>query len=236
MTSESIHEDPKTAAFFDSHQPTYATSRLDFVIEGLAGGSSDARLIDIGAGDGANLRYILDNSELTDVTGLDVSSAYVDRIKADLGCEAICGSILDDDFVGERAGQYDVAVMAAVLHHIVGDTRAESRAMATKAVANSLRLLAPGGRFFLFEPCYEPRQALTGVFWTKQLFAKAFSGRFELGPSWFNIGEPIVSYYGPDEVFSMIEQAGATHEVKARRSKRLAGLIKRSPLGIEVRP
>lgn len=230
-------EDLRTAAFFDKNQPTYPPARLDFVIEALANATEDQKLIDVGAGDGQTLRHLLANTPITDVTGLDVSEKYAEVMRTELGCDALCGSILDRGFVSQHAGQYDYVVIAAVLHHIVGSTRKESIAFAEEAVRNCLELVRPGGKLFIYEPCYEPQQVLTGVFWIKRLLSKVLPGRLEVGPSWLNFGEPIVSYYSPERVEEMVRKAGATGErIQVRNPRRLGGLIKRSPIGLVIEP
>lgn len=227
-------EDPRTAAYFDGSQPSYSTSRLDFVVDRLADAGADLRLIDIGAGDGATLDHILRNSHVTDVTGLDVSAKYVEKIRTELGCEAICGSILDDALVAEHAQTFDVAVLAAVLHHIVGPTRSVSRQFAEQAIRNSLALVKPGGHLYIYEPCYSPRALMAIVFWLKRAVTSVTEGRRELGSTWMNFGEPVVSYYTPAELETMVMRSASTYSLTSGGIKRLGGLITRQRMEVEV--
>jgi SAM-dependent methyltransferase len=150
------------------------------------------------------------------------------------------GSILDPDFVASLPGGYDVVVMAAVLHHLVGRTRRSSRRLADTALRHALGLLAPGGRLVIVEPTYAPRWAMTALFWVKQILGVA-GRRIELG-KWNNLGAPLVSYYDPAGIRGLVGDAGGSvvrsHDrpQRLRRLPRVLGIRGRWTTTVLVRP
>ena len=84
--------------------------------------------------------------------GLDVSARCLEQTRERVDAETFLGSVLDRELVDSIGPKYDFAVVAAVLHHLIGDSRRESREHAKLAVANSKRLLKPGGHLIIHEP------------------------------------------------------------------------------------
>ena len=65
--------------------------------------------------------------------------------QGEVAAEVYRASVLDDATVARFRGRFDLAVMAAVLHHLVGATRRTSHRAANRAVSNALELVKPGG-------------------------------------------------------------------------------------------
>lgn len=215
-------DDKKTEAYFDQFTPNFPPKRFFFAIEFLREHIAPGqRLIDIGCGDGATLALIRRETELEDLTGLDIAPAYLEHAKEATGCGTIVGSILDDSLVSEHESQYDYAVLGAVLHHLIGSSRRQSRLAAQRCLENSLRLLRRGGHLVVFEPTFRPRSLMWGVFWIKLILGSMIPRRLELGRSWLNVAQPVVSYYSRDEVEKMIDRTGArsveSHDVEPTR-------------------
>jgi SAM-dependent methyltransferase len=106
------------------------------------------RVLDIGCGPGALLRYLPDTTYI----GFDRNQAYVERarrIYGDRG-EFICDDVAN--FANHALAQVDVAVAIGILHHL-NDELALSLLRAT---AGALR---PDGRLITVDPCYHAEQS-----------------------------------------------------------------------------
>lgn len=215
--------------------PHFNPRRFEFAIDYVqARVRPGARLIDVGCGDGTTLGFFRRAVGALELTGLDVSCAYLRKARENVACEVVHGSILDHDLVARLADRFDFVVIGSVLHHLIGSTRAASREAARSCLRNAARMTARGGALIVFEPAWQPRIAMDGVFYTKRFFGRFSRGRLELGPSWLNIGEPVVSYYGPAELDAMVDSLPDV-KVAVRRvvdSKRAGGILRRTGLGL----
>lgn len=202
--------DRKTLEYFDSHTPEYGEERLARaagIIRRLA--RPESSLVEIGCGTGNVLHYLGEETGLKRLCGVDVSSNCLDALSRRMDCERRRGSILDEGFVSSLEGRFDFAVMAAVLHHLVGRTRRESRGYALQAVDNALRTLKPGGHLIVSEPVFHPALAMDLIFYLKKAVTSVSSSRVQFLGEWNNIGAPVVSYLTADELVAI---AGAPRE------------------------
>lgn len=231
-------EDRQTAEYFDQFTPHFSQAKFQFALDWLAANaSSEASLVDIGCGDGGTIALIKEHTPIRTFAGFDVAKSYVDKAAAATGCEAIHGSILDTRLVQLHACRFDYAVMGAVLHHLIGNTRAACHASATTCVEHALALLRPGGHLLIFEPTFRPRAAMWGAFWIKKILGSVIKSRVEIGGlKWLNIAQPVVSYYTDDQVDQML----MPHHVEAIESHtvdriRLGLVLERHGVGLVVR-
>ena len=106
------------------------------------------RVLDVGCGVGASLRYMPDT---VDYLGVDISEAYIARAKADYGLlgKFICADITTLD--ASVLGIFDRAFCFGVLHHL-------SDVMVAQAVNFVRRVVKPGGVFVSIDPCHVPGQ------------------------------------------------------------------------------
>jgi SAM-dependent methyltransferase len=106
------------------------------------------RILDVGCGVGASLRYIPDT---VDYVGIDVSEAYITKAKADYGDRAkfICADVTTLD--AAALGTFDRAFSFGVLHHLSDD-------VAARAVKFVRSVVKPGGIFVSIDPCQVPGQ------------------------------------------------------------------------------
>jgi SAM-dependent methyltransferase len=204
-----------TTAYFDEHTPEYSVDRLEFAVGAIkrlaAGGGS---LVDIGCGTGNILELVARETTVSRIVGIDVSARYLDITRKRLGCEVLHGSITDDGFAGRNSGQFDFALLAAVLHHLVGSTRTQSRRLAERAIVNALSMLKPGGHLVIIEPVFYPPVAMDLVFHMKRFVTRYTEQRVEIFGTWNNIGAPIVSYYASGELLKMIKRSGGNKIVE----------------------
>ena len=208
--------DEATVSYFDNHCHEYGRDRirgLAKVLRPMLG--EGARLVDVGSGTGANLARLSKALKVSDLTALDASAESLSRVADRLPqARTHCVSILDEDALEPLKGAFDVVVMAAVLHHLVGSTRRESRALAERGLANAARLARPGGLVVVLEPVFEQRglgivvRPNGSIFWVKRMVTSVTSRRVPVLGYWNNIGAPVVSFYSGDEVAAMTAQAG----------------------------
>jgi SAM-dependent methyltransferase len=202
--------DHDTVAYFDHHAPEYSPRRLRRAVRLInAHKPPDATLIDIGCGVGDVLAHLTEQTGLTRLVGLDVSPRCLALAREKVDAELHQASILDPATVERFGGQFDFAVLAAVLHHLVGPTRRRSRQAAVLAVANALTLVRPGGQLVIVEPTFVPIAPLTALFWAKSATSKFTSRRLPIGGYWNNIGPPVVSYYSDRQLLDMVERQPA---------------------------
>jgi len=124
----------------------FAAYKARFVAERVAA-RPDCRILDYGCGMGLVSRELKKALPGARVDGYDVSRASLERMDAALRSQG--------EFVtstSELAGNYDVVMMANVLHHIEPGKR-------QAAVAEAAGLLAAGGRLIVFE--HNPANPLT---------------------------------------------------------------------------
>ncbi|SEC67873.1 Methyltransferase domain-containing protein [Rhizobiales bacterium GAS188] len=106
------------------------------------------RILDIGCGVGASLRYLPD--AITYV-GIDVSDAYIAKAKAVHSERGtfVCADVASVDPV--TLGTFDRAFSFGVLHHLTDEVTAQ-------LVELVRRVVKRGGAFISIDPCYAPGQ------------------------------------------------------------------------------
>jgi 2-polyprenyl-3-methyl-5-hydroxy-6-metoxy-1,4-benzoquinol methylase len=96
------------------------------------------RLLDFGCGGGAFLAHM--HHQGWQVTGLDVSTAAIQRIRAELGLRAIVGTLPHPEL---RPASFDVITMWHSLEHVH---------FPLQVLREAYRLLVPGGKLFVAVP------------------------------------------------------------------------------------
>jgi SAM-dependent methyltransferase len=217
---------PATRSYFERHRHEYDPRRLRRAlnwIERLP--ADDPSIFEVGCGDGGVL-VVLSEAGFRNLAACDLAETALHRARDRVEFDGHRGSILDAGFVASLPDRYDVVVMAAVLHHLVGGSRRSSRRLADRGLRHALSLLAPGGHLVVVEPTYGPPWAMTLVFWVKRIVG-VVGRRIELG-KWNNLGAPLVSYYDPAALQELIGGAGGelirNHD-KPQRLRRLPRVL-----------
>jgi SAM-dependent methyltransferase len=226
-----IAPDLDTIAYFDESTPEYHPDRLAHAIDMIRRRvPPGASLIDIGCGTGNTLEALAAETGVRDLTGIDVSSRCLEKAHARTGCATLNGSILDRDFLGAVERRFDVAVLAAVLHHLIGPTRAASRHYAALAIENALALVRPGGILIIVEPVFYPAPAMDAVFYVKKAVTRVTRHRAPILGEWNNVGPPVVSYLTNEQLAAMAAGGGrriVERRVEPQRLAWLPGLLLR---------
>lgn len=221
--------DEQTERYFDQNTPTYSLGRYEAVVSFLRqDAAADATLLDIGCGAGNVLALIAANTAIGDVAGLDVSPAYLEKCsRAVAGCQTCLGSIIDPGLQAAVQRRFTYVLVGAVLHHLVGRSRAESLALAQLGLRNAWSLVEPGGALIIMEPTFRPHWAMSAVFYVKRLVSRVTSKRVAILGYWNNLGEPVVSYFSHNELsyqLSRLPKSALAGEHK--RAKRLTLLLR----------
>jgi SAM-dependent methyltransferase len=106
------------------------------------------RILDIGCGVGAGLRYL---PVEIDYLGVDISASYIAKAQTDFGNRGrfMTADITTADPAG--FGQFDLAYAFGVLHHL-----SDAQVQAVGAFLQAT--LRPGQRFVTIDPCYREGQ------------------------------------------------------------------------------
>lgn len=108
----------------------------------------NARVIEIGCGDGKNSEYMPEGVEYT---GCDPNPKYIQHARARYGGRGTFLCAGAEEFARLSLGRFDVVLVVSVLHHL-DDAQ-------VLALANGARAaLRPGGLFLTWEPCWTPAQ------------------------------------------------------------------------------
>jgi 2-polyprenyl-3-methyl-5-hydroxy-6-metoxy-1,4-benzoquinol methylase len=208
-------DDQATVEYFEHHAHDYSAARLRPAVTFIRKHSTpDASLIDIGCGTGNVLAHIARTTRITNLVGLDVSERCVKLTRQKVAAEVYRASVLDDETVDRFRGSFDFAVMAAVLHHVIGSSRRRSYLAASQAVSNALELVKPGGHLVVMEPTFTPAVSVFALFWVKTVLAKVFHRRLPVGDYWNNIGAPVVSYYSSNQLLAMLRTRPGTEIIQ----------------------
>jgi SAM-dependent methyltransferase len=233
-------QDEQTVEYFDQHTPEYSLGRFRYGIEFIKShAGAEKTLVDVGCGSGNILEYVRSETPVQNVCGIDVAPNYVVTTREKIG-HAFLGSILDTDFV-ESLPEFDFVLLGAVLHHLVGNTRKQSKRNAETAIENALILTKPGGYLIIVEPTFYPSFAMDVLFYVKRLVTKLTPGRVQILGKWNNVGAPVVSYCTSEEFCRMVEHAGVCKivgqeikEMKIGLLMRAAGITRRTSTTIVV--
>lgn len=200
-------KDEKTINYFNKNIPEYSLERLKYAIKIINKHyQKNSSLIDIGCGAGNVLEFIKSKTKLQNLCGLDVSQRYLEKVRKRLNCDTLLGSVLDDSFMHKMGKKYDFVLLVAVLHHLIGKARKESKAYALLAIANASKLLNSGGYLIVVEPTFSPSLACDIIFYIKKIVTTLVRGRLNLFSSAYNIAMPVVSYYTNKQLIEMISR------------------------------
>jgi SAM-dependent methyltransferase len=222
--------------YFDQNSPEYSIERFEYASEFIKSNiQPDSSLVDVGCGTGNILHFIISRTALKDVYGIDFTPSYVEIAKNKIGSNILLGSILDSTFVDSIGKKFDFVLLGAVLHHLIGKTRKQSKYNAALALKNGYKLLKRNGFLIVIEPTFSPSLAMDALFYLKRFVSRFTANRINIFSEWNNIGEPVVSYYTNEELQAMITQENMykvyqkeIKDLKVHPILRFAGITRRS--------
>lgn len=206
--------------FFDDHSSEYQTPsqdaprgsfnrvkqlsrpKLEFIAERS---SSESRFVDIGCGDGAFLEYVVSKTEITDAHGMEISTGMLpdDRVFS------ISYLLRDATQLPFQENSIDFIHLDAVLHHIVGETRAESKQLVCNVLETIAEVLKPGGYLIITE-----RHQLSRFVSDRRLSKAIFAG-LKYGSKFMQFVDPRVKdqqppicFYTESELRNLIARNG----------------------------
>lgn len=231
--------DQATVDYFDEHLHEYGVERIRGVADLVRDRIPEhASLVDVGSGTGTNLKRLAKQLKIRDITAMDVSQNTLNSLTEKMPkAKTACVSILSDAALDPWRGQYDVVLMAAVLHHLVRGTRSASYRDAQLGMNNALSLARPGGLLIVLEPVFLPRVTSWSLFWAKRGVTQFTQKRVPIGNYWNNVGAPVVSFYSDEQVRKMALAAGGAivaENAGRQRLRSLARVIRKDNLTLVV--
>lgn len=118
---------------------------------------------------------------------------------ATTGFEFVHGSVVDNDIPD---GSFDFVTFQHVLHHMVSDSQAHTRALQEQSLAAMLRITRPGGYLVFEEQVNRVAPFARLVYWMSRT-----ANRSRLRWRYFDVGGVVVSYLTPGELGGWVERA-----------------------------
>ena len=194
--------------YFDAHLHEYSSKRIKGVareIERLLPHQSQVSICDVGSGTGSNLHKLAEQLSPVRCVAFDISKKSLQKIRERYPrIETKQLSILDDAGIQEFSQTFDVVLLAAVLHHLVGKSPQTSLEHAHHGLQNALSLVKPGGILVVLEPVFRPSWAMKLLFYIKKVLTSVSNKRISIAGYWNNIGAPLVMMYSESHVDAMI--------------------------------
>lgn len=216
--------------YFDAHLHEYSSKRIKGVareIQQVLGQKSGISICDVGSGTGSNLHKLAEQLDTTRCVAFDISQKSLQKIGERYpDIETTQLSILDTEAIGEFRESFDVVLLAAVLHHLVGSTPRRSKHHAHNGLENALTLVKPGGLLVVLEPVFSPNWAMKLLFYIKRLLTKISNQRISIAGYWNNIGAPVVMMYSESEVKTMISSLQEAHLTSSLHHKGQLGWVR----------
>lgn len=216
--------------YFDAHLHEYSSKRIKGVareIELLLHGRTNISICDVGSGTGSNLHKLKDQLNTSRCVAFDISKKSLEKISERYPMiETKQLSILDEGELTKYVETFDVVLLAAVLHHLVGSTPRESVNHAKAGLHNALSLVKPGGLLIVLEPVFSPSWAMKILFYIKKMLTSVSNRRVAIGGYWNNIGAPLVMMYSESQVTSMISSLRTARLASSLNTKGKLGWVK----------
>ena len=102
--------------------------------------------------------------------------------------------------------KFNFVVMGFILHHLIGQTREESRLYAKQAISHASKLLKDGGYLFICALAYYSILFDGDRISHKKFIARMTSKRIYLFRKWAHIGMLVVSFYTNEQLIEMIDE------------------------------
>ena len=193
-----------TKKYFDSHTPSYSIGRFDIVLDWLKSIKSAKTILDVGCGNGSFLKQVSKTRRTIKLYGSDESSSYLRIAKKNVDADFI----LDDIISTKIKKKFDTITAIALLHHLIGKTRKDSKNLTKKTLQNCSNMLNDGGCIIIMEPVFSNRFLMDIIFYIKKFFTIISAKRITIFGYWNNLGAPVVSYFSKESISQLVVESG----------------------------
>jgi ubiquinone/menaquinone biosynthesis C-methylase UbiE len=176
---------------------------LDRILERIDG--PGLSVCDVGGARGRFLEALASRSRHpVEGTILEVDGRHRDHVVSS-DFHFVEGSVVDNDIPD---GSFDFVTFQHVLHHMVSDTQANTRALQEQSLAAMLRITRPGGFLVFEEQANRVAPFARLVYWMSRT-----ANRSNLRWRYFDVGGVVVSYLTPREIGAWVRGATARGEL-----------------------
>lgn len=197
----------QVAEFFESHTNEYkaglkpgSEEKLQFIQQNVDD-ETGVRVLDVGCGSGLFADAVGELFESSSTFGTEITREMYSGQSVDV--ELLLSDAQSLPFESES---FQLIHLDAVLHHIVGETRSESKKKAKRTFSELFRVLEPGGHILLTERIQRGRAVSdellsSAIFYGLKYASKALH---PLHPQIY-ADQPPICFYSTEELTSMIE-------------------------------
>lgn len=205
----------------DSSDNIFDHSIIDFILKNV---SSEERIkiVEIGGGSGYLLKQLegLLSHYSLDLINLELSFGIYSRQMAD-STQLIGGDVKNSPF---KDNTFNFIVLKNVLHHLVGESRKESKELVVSCIDELFRIVVDQGYVIILEQYNGVRFFSSVLFYITLLFA-----RFGLTARYFGLNKDIVvSFLTPEEIMEVFIRRRDSVEVllKEERKRRMPTTVR----------
>jgi SAM-dependent methyltransferase len=213
MFQTTIMSDSSVKSFFENHahnykmHPSFYSTVANKIKEDLSD-STNLKLLDVGCGDGTFIKSLIDVGMRAEFLATDFSFSMTNIAKMNLRLSNTELFVADAFNIPLKADmKFDVIHVAFLMHHLIGETKAKSTALARKLIVRLIDILSENGMLIIEEVYYNshlfPNLTSSIIFYLMKLLNFIHLGSFHkfkpgLQVNFFNESEleEILGIYG----------------------------------------
>lgn len=198
----------QVAEFFGTHTNDYkaglkrgSENKLNFLEETVSD-ETGLRVLDVGCGSGLFANAVGELFESASIYGTEITKEMVSEQSVSMDL-----LLSDAQKLPFKSNSFHLIHMDAVLHHIVGESRSESKEKAKQTFSELFRILEPGGHILLTERVQRGRIISDETLSSAIFYALKYGSKVlhPLHPQIYQ-DQPPICFYSIEELSSMIEQ------------------------------
>lgn len=197
----------QVAEFFETHTSDYKSglkpgseNKLQFIQQTLDD-EPGTRVLDIGCGSGVFASAVGELFESVSILGTDITRDMYAEQTADV--ELL---LSDAQKLPFESDSFQLIHLDAVLHHIVGESRSESKEKAKQTFSELFRILEPGGHILITERIQRARIVSDEVLSSGIFYGLKYASAVlhSLHPQIYS-DQPPICFYSIEELASMVD-------------------------------